>query len=946
SAFNKAIENSLPNNKFVLGIKWGNDFLLNNNNWFINNGSLTIYVEYTPPTHLVTIDQRNSSNQQVGVLKKWEENILDWGDNFYPGSQFSFDVGSRQTIQGDQRLISNEKYNNWNELSDVTNHHSFDIDNQTDVLTSHFLPSNSGIQIENSLEGTIVNGGSIKFADPWYIDFQDGDYGNSWRNRGMQEPRQFYARSVGTDGWQPDFTTVYPESPYPYNGVFLNQPYTGNNPVYYSVQAINSQPIYIENVGTRNFYFHNWNASPVNSASFEDYSSATSAVVFNSDNAVISATLKGQGLSSNSEGFSTSSQRKIVRTSDGVLHRVYESLGHVWYEMSINNGQSWTIMNGGEPLDAGTGENPSIAGVCIDGDYNYVVVVFQQSEAGIGFPYSIQLNVFGGLMPEDPLLLYPKLQTATIYSSGYQYTHNEAAPSIAIRSGINTAGLQVVWHINSGLVMKEGGLSYLNNPPFSPLSLRTVSSTSSSSINPSIATYDLNNNGHFYLVWEENNSIKYAEYYASNFTNIQTISNLDGYTYNNRPSLIVLNDALSRICWKGTRYVYQIDPVTKTDNSFWDNRVVFRGINNNHFWYFGFNVSSPNINKADEEQYYALAWNENEYLTYFTDNSLGAPLPINGIYGSNAQLSNGPTRASMYADVFNTATTPYSLRTSNNLDSYYTPHKVTNYAFASGREGTVTKDSAHFYFTVGDILVDNEPINFVEIPDSIVFNSKEILNEYLVSDQFQLTDNSNFQYSIQFGITDSSSAAAILTNSNNYISFRLQLVDAQTSEVLGDYDEVTYDQSNIYQYSCLCYQVNTSGIGSREVYLRLVSDDNIDGGYSLGEIYSVGDVLEKVSLRTKNYDGLAAVTDYSVSQNYPNPFNPATTINYRLPQDGFVTLKIYDILGKEVATLVNEQKVPGRYSVNYDASRLASGVYIYQIRVNDYVSSKKMILVK
>jgi hypothetical protein len=127
------------------------------------------------------------------------------------------------------------------------------------------------------------------------------------------------------------------------------------------------------------------------------------------------------------------------------------------------------------------------------------------------FPYSIQLNVFGGLMPEDPLLLYPKLQTATIYSSGYQYTHNEATPSVAIRSGINTAGLQVVWHINSGLVMKEGGLSYLNNPPFSPLSLRTVSSTTSSSLNPSIATYDLNNNGHFYLVWEENNSIKYAE---------------------------------------------------------------------------------------------------------------------------------------------------------------------------------------------------------------------------------------------------------------------------------------------------------------------------------------------------------------------------------------------------------------------------------------------------
>ncbi|MEJ2105140.1 MAG: T9SS type A sorting domain-containing protein, partial [Ignavibacteriaceae bacterium] len=81
-------------------------------------------------------------------------------------------------------------------------------------------------------------------------------------------------------------------------------------------------------------------------------------------------------------------------------------------------------------------------------------------------------------------------------------------------------------------------------------------------------------------------------------------------------------------------------------------------------------------------------------------------------------------------------------------------------------------------------------------------------------------------------------------------------------------------------------------------------------------------------------------------QNYPNPFNPTTTINYQLAQTGFVTLKIYDILGKEVSTLVNEQKNQGRYSVSFDASKLAGGVYIYQLRVNNYVSSKKMLLLK
>ncbi len=85
---------------------------------------------------------------------------------------------------------------------------------------------------------------------------------------------------------------------------------------------------------------------------------------------------------------------------------------------------------------------------------------------------------------------------------------------------------------------------------------------------------------------------------------------------------------------------------------------------------------------------------------------------------------------------------------------------------------------------------------------------------------------------------------------------------------------------------------------------------------------------------------------YYISQNYPNPFNPSTTIRYQIPQDGIVTLKIYDILGAEVATLVNEEKVAGKYEVNFNASSLASGVYLYKIQAGDFISSKKMILLK
>jgi len=86
--------------------------------------------------------------------------------------------------------------------------------------------------------------------------------------------------------------------------------------------------------------------------------------------------------------------------------------------------------------------------------------------------------------------------------------------------------------------------------------------------------------------------------------------------------------------------------------------------------------------------------------------------------------------------------------------------------------------------------------------------------------------------------------------------------------------------------------------------------------------------------------------DYRLEQNYPNPFNPSTKISYQLPQQGFVTLKVFDVLGKEVTTLVNEKKSAGSYEVDFSAKGLASGIYIYRMKVNEFIESKKMILIK
>ncbi len=85
---------------------------------------------------------------------------------------------------------------------------------------------------------------------------------------------------------------------------------------------------------------------------------------------------------------------------------------------------------------------------------------------------------------------------------------------------------------------------------------------------------------------------------------------------------------------------------------------------------------------------------------------------------------------------------------------------------------------------------------------------------------------------------------------------------------------------------------------------------------------------------------------YNLSQNYPNPFNPTTTINYTVPKNNFVTIKVYDILGNEVTTLVNEEKNTGDYSVEFNGSNLASGIYFYSMHAGNYIETKKLILMK
>lgn len=113
-------------------------------------------------------------------------------------------------------------------------------------------------------------------------------------------------------------------------------------------------------------------------------------------------------------------------------------------------------------------------------------------------------------------------------------------------------------------------------------------------------------------------------------------------------------------------------------------------------------------------------------------------------------------------------------------------------------------------------------------------------------------------------------------------------------------------------------------------------------GGATGKIYKYVDPTY-TGIGTQNNEMPSA---YKLEQNYPNPFNPSTTINYSIPSASEVSIKVFDMLGHEVMTLVNEQKNAGNYSVNVNASNLASGIYLYKIVAGSYTDTKKMTLIK
>ncbi len=176
-----------------------------------------------------------------------------------------------------------------------------------------------------------------------------------------------------------------------------------------------------------------------------------------------------------------------------------------------------------------------------------------------------------------------------------------------------------------------------------------------------------------------------------------------------------------------------------------------------------------------------------------------------------------------------------------------------------------------------------------------------------------------------------SNGKIIIARKETYVNNAWQL----DTKIYYSYNE----ENNFTSGNCMVFE-NDTWVPGTGVYITTFNQGE-DTLYYYGKNINID--LIKIT-ETEDTDNI--VNNFSLSQNFPNPFNPSTNISFTIPNSGFVTLKVYDILGKEIATLINEELNAGNYTKTFNATNLSSGVYFYKLQTSKFSETKKMILMR
>jgi hypothetical protein len=397
------------------------------------------------------------------------------------------------------------------------------------------------------------------------------------------------------------------------------------------------------------------------------------------------------------------------------------------------------------------------------------------------------------------------------------------------------------------------------------------------------------------------------------------------------------------------------------------------------YYSYYYYCKSTSINKKENNSGFNFTFSQifnlpgwNDYNWVVSSNNLYDFRTIN-TRGRDVQLCSGSNSGEMFVTAFYPATSPYYFQMSNSMGSVGLSKSSGN-SISENRGIVIENNGSGIFYSLANLTVDGKSINFLRIintEDRIdTLKRINILKEkisrakysidsiqcLLLSESFEIKENSKIYFNEFAGIGDSTSAIKLFGEKGN-ITVKLVLIDDASGEVIGTVKESIFDRFSSSESKISSNTLNLKGKKKREVKVKVMLSSNIgDLECSLINHYSDGKeinalskdaVAEELTIETLNIP-----SEFVLEQNYPNPFNPTTTISYQLIANSYVSLKVYDILGREVVTLVDDVKEAGYYLATFDASHLSSGAYFVRLTASPrdgskpYFSIKKMLLTK
>ncbi len=653
---------------------------------------------------------------------------------------------------------------------------------------------------------------------------------------------------------------------------------------------------------------------------------------------------------------SLNGQRKLVKDNAGNYHIVFTSGGEIFYRKSTNNGNSWQAP---VRLSDGTGENKFPSITTMD---NYLYITWQQYLGLDGSQHKYKIKGMYTSMtgwspmtinddevyfssPTDPL---PVIVAAENIDNNYSSTDGLPEVMIAYR---NSDG---IYHINLFAWTPDSQIYYYSQQG----SVHKIPNTSTGYRNSSITVNGL---GEILLTCDYMGNI-YAFLTAGGSWSAISSSIFQSAYISSSTKSSVTSDALNyfHISWQGENWVYQT-------NSILHKRISTSG-----------GIGTP-ITEFRNNQYMSfqpstfghLDTNGGVTLYWYTGDDLDIKKVINDgtrwdhsstefipSIQTNARFVNSIDKDLPYDFAYfwtSAGDAPYDCNTcigcEENQDDFGDADSLETFRRAefsnSALDAILSLQLGNFQLK--DINNNSYPLEPEELDANFTFqNFSDVLN-VLFSDSIP---RSNLYKKIAFEyeavIKNLSKIKAINTND---VSLKLKLIDRTTGNTLYTSDSYTLPLDSIKRTISGNLTIPFNRLNQRydlsvKLILEGVAEEYFNQTENINLVNTYLSCSEYLGKENKTKNNISPLTDYKLEQNYPNPFNPSTQIKYSIANNGFVAMKIYDILGREVEVLVNEEKQEGTYTINFNASHLSSGIYFYQVKANNFIDTKKMILLR